>query len=158
MCRTPLKSKRLISAALAQLFVLLAASAFAWGPTGHRATGLIAEKYLDKKAKKEMLRILGGQSLAMAATWMDDVRSDSTYDYMADWHWVTIQDGQTYDQSEKIQRVTLSRLLSGLFLNSNQKNSARKKKPNISKFSSIWLVTSINPCTLEVEMTVEEMM
>jgi S1/P1 Nuclease len=101
MCSTPLKSTGLMSAVFAQLFVMLSVSVFAWGPTGHRATGLVAEKYLSKKAKKEMLRILGGQSLAMASTWMDEVRSDSTYDYMTDWHWVTIQDGQTYDESEK---------------------------------------------------------
>ena len=37
----------------------------------------------------------------MASTWMDDIRSDSTYDYASDWHWVTVQDGQTYAVSEK---------------------------------------------------------
>jgi hypothetical protein len=75
------------------LCLSLAASvcAYSWGPTGHRATGLVAEKHLTKKARKELERILQGQSLAMASTWMDDVRSDSTFDYMADWHWVTIQ-------------------------------------------------------------------
>ncbi|GIV36850.1 MAG: endonuclease [Cyclobacteriaceae bacterium] len=74
---------------------------FAWGPTGHRVTGHIAQKYLNKKAKKALHRILGGESLAMVSTWMDEVRSDSAYDYMADWHWVTIPDGQTYEQAEK---------------------------------------------------------
>jgi len=100
MCHTTLKIY-LKSAVFAQLFILLSISALAWGPTGHRATGMVAEKYLSKKAKKELQRILGGQSLAMASTWMDEVRSDSTYNYMTDWHWVTIQDGQTYDESEK---------------------------------------------------------
>lgn len=84
------------------IFIIAAGvCAYGWGPTGHRATGLVAERYLTKKAKKAIERILGGQSLAMTATWMDEVRSDSTYDYMEDWHWVTIQDGQTYDQSVK---------------------------------------------------------
>jgi len=72
-----------------------------WGATGHRVTGYIADKHLSKKARVAMQRILGQQSLAMASTWMDDIRSDSTFDYTADWHWVTIQDGETYDQSEK---------------------------------------------------------
>jgi len=84
-----------------QSILLLTIAAYAWGPTGHRATGFIAEKYLSNKAKKELLRILNGQSLAIASTWMDDIRSDSSYNYMSDWHWVTIQDGQTYEQSEK---------------------------------------------------------
>jgi hypothetical protein len=74
---------------------------FAWGPTGHRAMGHVAGKYLNKKAKKEIERILKGQTLAMSSTWMDEIRSDSTYDYMEDWHWVTIPDGQTYEQSVK---------------------------------------------------------
>lgn len=73
----------------------------AWGVTGHRVTGWIADKYLNKKARKEIERILGQQSLAMASTWMDEVRSDSAYNYMEDWHWVTIPDGLTYDQSDK---------------------------------------------------------
>lgn len=101
MRRLWLKSTYLKHLLLVQLFCVFSVTGFSWGPTGHRTTGLIAEKYLNKKAKKELLRILGGQSLAMASTWMDEVRSDSTYDYMADWHWVTIQDGQTYEQSEK---------------------------------------------------------
>lgn len=86
------------------LFLLVFATfttASAWGPTGHRVTGWIANKYLNKKARKALERILQGQSLAMASTWMDDVRSDSAFDYMADWHWVTIPYGQNYDQSIK---------------------------------------------------------
>lgn len=83
------------------IFAVVFTNAYCWGPTGHRATGLIAEKYLNKKAKREIERILNGQSLAMASTWMDEIRSDSTYDYASDWHWVTIPDGMTYEQSEK---------------------------------------------------------
>src|SRR6185295_1703958 len=83
------------------LFTFISIATFSWGPTGHRVTGYIADKHLTKKARLAMQRILGQQSLAMASTWMDDVRSDSLYDYMADWHWVTIPDGETYDQSKK---------------------------------------------------------
>lgn len=88
-------------AALCLLTLLSYGYAHAWGQTGHRATGWIAEKYLSKKAKREIDRILSGQSLAIASTWMDEIRSDSTYNFTADWHWVTIQDGQTYEQSVK---------------------------------------------------------
>lgn len=82
------------------LFVF-SSTAFGWGPTGHRATGWIAQKYLNKKARKALERILQGQSLAMASTWMDEVRSDSSFNYMTDWHWVTIPYGQNYDQTIK---------------------------------------------------------
>jgi hypothetical protein len=83
------------------LIIISAVTVLGWGPTGHRATGLIAEKHLSKKARKEIDRLLNGQSLAMASTWMDEVRSDSAYAYMTDLHWVMIPPGQTYEQSVK---------------------------------------------------------
>ncbi|HRG10902.1 MAG TPA: S1/P1 nuclease [Cyclobacteriaceae bacterium] len=80
------------------LFVMVSAlNGFGWGATGHRATGLVAERYLSKKAKKKIDAILGGESLAMVSNWMDEIRSDSTYNYTADWHWTTIPDGGKYE-------------------------------------------------------------
>jgi hypothetical protein len=32
---------------------------------------------------------------------MDEVRSDSTYDHMIDWHWVTIPQGENYVSADK---------------------------------------------------------
>lgn len=72
-----------------------------WGPTGHRVTGLVAEKHLTKKARAALAKVLNGQTLPMASTWMDEIRSDSTFDYMADWHWVTVPSGQTYAETVK---------------------------------------------------------
>lgn len=83
------------------LVSILNVSSFGWGATGHRATGHVANKYLSKNARKAIERILKGQSLAMASTWMDEIKSDSTYDHMSDWHWVTIPYGLTYEQAEK---------------------------------------------------------
>jgi hypothetical protein len=100
------------------VFCLISNFVFAWGATGHRATGYIADRYLSKKARKAIERILGQQSLAMASTWMDEIRSDSTYDYMSDWHWVTIPDGMTYEQTEKNPNgdiiETLERIIAAL--------------------------------------------
>jgi len=79
---------------------LLTGESFGWGATGHRATGLIAERYLSKKAKKKVDLILGGESLAMVSNWMDEIRSDSTYNYTTDWHWTTIPDGGKYEDVE----------------------------------------------------------
>jgi hypothetical protein len=80
---------------------LISFSGFGWGPTGHRTVGLIADKHLSAKAKKNITKILGTQSLAEVSTWMDEIRSDSAYNYTTDWHWVTIETGKTYDQSQK---------------------------------------------------------
>ena len=96
----------------------LVITAFAWGSTGHRVTGWIAEKHISKKAKKELDRILGGQSLAMASNWMDEIRSDSTYDYAEDWHFVTIPQGKTYAETKKNPNgdliQTIERLITAL--------------------------------------------
>jgi len=79
---------------------LLLVDSFGWGATGHRATGLIAQQYLTAKAKKRIQQILGQESLAMVSTWMDEIRSDSTYNYTSDWHWTTIPDGGKYEDVE----------------------------------------------------------
>lgn len=102
------------------LFCILLATeaAYPWGPTGHRVIGQVAEQYLTKKARKRLNKILNGQSLAIVSTWMDEVRSDSTFDYMTDWHWVTIPDGMTYEETQKNRNgdiiETLERIAGGL--------------------------------------------
>jgi hypothetical protein len=83
------------------LIVAFVCQSFGWGPTGHRVTGMIASNHLNKKAKKKIETLLGQESLAMVSTWMDEVRSDSTYDYATDFHWVTVETGQTYDEAKK---------------------------------------------------------
>ncbi len=82
--------KKLILVLFCSAFMV---ESFGWGATGHRATGLIADQYLNAKAKKRLKQILGQESLAMVSTWMDEIRSDSTYNFTTDWHWTTIPDG-----------------------------------------------------------------
>lgn len=100
------------------LFSLFFTNGFGWGATGHRAIGYIAEKYLNSKAKKKLKLLMKGESFHLATVWMDDVRSDSTYNHMNDWHWVTIETGQKYEQSNKNPNgdvvATLERLIADL--------------------------------------------
>jgi S1/P1 Nuclease len=84
---------------LALSFITL--QGFSWGATGHRVTGYIAEQNLNGKARNRIKEILGQETLWMASTWMDEVRSDSLYNYATDWHFVTILQGTTYAQSTK---------------------------------------------------------
>ena len=112
--------------------LLIFNNAFSWGPTGHRVTGHIAEKQLNKKARREIDRILEGQSLAMASTWMDEIRSDSSYDFASDWHWVTIPDGMTYEQTEKNKKgdviQTIERIIAEL---KSRKLTPRQEADNL---------------------------
>lgn len=73
----------------------------AWGQTGHRVVGEVAQHHLNKKALKKVENILGGESLAMASTWMDEIRSDPKYNYTHDWHWVAIPDATPYSKTKK---------------------------------------------------------
>lgn len=79
------------------ILCLMSVETFGWGATGHRATGLIADQYLTAKTRKKIAAVLGQESLAMVSTWMDEIRSDSTYDYAITWHYTTIPDGKKYD-------------------------------------------------------------
>lgn len=105
---------------LALLFLVgsISLTAFGWGVTGHRVTGYIAHKYMNKKARKAVEQLLNGKSMAMVSNWMDDVRSDSAYRHMDDWHWVTIPDGMTYEQAPKNPKgdviMTLERIIAEL--------------------------------------------
>lgn len=91
---------------------------FAWGQIGHRVVGQIAEWHLNKRAYKQISKLLGAETMAMASTWMDEIRSDSTYDYTATWHWVTVPTGESYDKSKQEAAgdayETLQNLITGL--------------------------------------------
>lgn len=79
-------------------------SALAWGQTGHRAIAQLAMNHLDKKTQKELFKIMGHESLVEASTWMDDIKSDSTWDFARTWHYVTIPDGESYETAKKEER------------------------------------------------------
>lgn len=80
---------------------LIITQALAWGQNGHRAVGLVAEQHLTKKAKKRVQAVLEYNSLAEVSNYMDDIKSDAAYNHTHDWHWVTIPDGMTYEQTQK---------------------------------------------------------
>lgn len=84
------------------LFVLsffLPSPARAWGPIGHRVVGKIAENHLSSKAKAGVRALLGHDTLALASTWADDVRShpdSAKYGPFAPWHYATVPFGENY--------------------------------------------------------------
>lgn len=72
-----------------------------WGQIGHYVTGEIAEQHLTEQARERVNNLLEDRSVVYATVWMDDIRSESKYNYTSTWHWVTIPDGMTYDETEK---------------------------------------------------------
>jgi hypothetical protein len=72
--------------------------AMAWGTTGHRICGQIAESYLTPKARAAVHAILGHESIAMASNWADFIKSDPSYSYLSSWHYVDLNKLYTYPE------------------------------------------------------------
>ena len=72
-----------------------------WGSTGHRTIGVIAEKHLTKKAKKQITKILQNESLAFVSTFGDDIKSDNRYKKFYTWHYVNFPFNTKYEDSDK---------------------------------------------------------
>lgn len=62
----------------------------AWGVLGHRIVGEIADHYINAKTRKAIMQILGPESMAMNANWADFIKSDTSYNYLSNWHYVNL--------------------------------------------------------------------
>lgn len=88
---------------------------FAWGSLGHQVTGEIAECYLNDKARAEIRKLLGNESLGTAGYWADFIKSDRSYDYLNRWHYVNIRGGLSRREVMKALRdVTAANLYNKL--------------------------------------------
>ncbi|WP_183575932.1 S1/P1 nuclease [Mucilaginibacter sp. X5P1] len=72
--------------------------AMAWGTTGHRICGQIAESYLTPKARAAVHAILGHESIAIASNWADFIKSDPSYSYLSSWHYIDLNKAYTYPE------------------------------------------------------------
>ena len=70
----------------------------AWGNEGHQICGQIAWSYLNPRARVAVNAILGGEHVAMASTWADDIKKDPKYKYTAPWHYIDLNRTYTYPQ------------------------------------------------------------
>lgn len=83
------------------LFFYLPCNTKAWGVLGHRIVGQIADSYLTPKAKQEIKKILGNESIAIASNWADFIKSDSTMGYISPWHYVDVDGGMSHEEFMK---------------------------------------------------------
>lgn len=87
-----------------------------WGRTGHRATGEIAEKHLTKKARRAIKKLLNGESLALASTFADEIKSDPLFKPYGPWHYVNFPFEETYETYPKSEKgdiiVAINRCIS----------------------------------------------
>jgi hypothetical protein len=130
-----------LSLALTLVFTLGATQAFAWGQLGHYLIGLMAEKQLKKSTRNKVNSLLYPVSLSKSGTWMDDIRSDKSYDYATTWHYLNSKNGEydsntqekTGDAYEAIQRIKAELKKGGL----DAKTEAEKLKMLIHMIEDI---------------------
>lgn len=68
--------------------MLLSTASFAWGPTGHRIVGQIAENHLKLLTKRRVKKLLDGESLARVSNWPDKIKSDpDNFGHTYSWHY-----------------------------------------------------------------------
>ncbi|HCF62929.1 MAG TPA: S1/P1 Nuclease [Chitinophagaceae bacterium] len=87
-----------ITVVLIGLFAGISGTAMGWGMQGHRIVGEIAEKHLTPKAKKNIRRILGNESIAMCSNWADFIKSNPQYDSLDKSHYINFKAGMTLSE------------------------------------------------------------
>ena len=72
---------------------------FAFGKTGHRITGKIAEFYLSDESRKRIEKLIPTESLAEISTYADEMRSNPSEFWQktaGPYHYATVPDGYKY--------------------------------------------------------------
>lgn len=85
--------KRIRKTLLIALLCSFTVNSFAWGVLGHRIIGQIADYYLTRHTKKEIFKILGNESVAMSSNWADFIKSEPSYNYLNNWHYINYKGG-----------------------------------------------------------------
>jgi hypothetical protein len=64
----------------------------AFGPSGHRIVGYVADRHLCPQARAALKPLLAGQTLADAGTWPDKIRRQPEWQHTRPWHYINVSD------------------------------------------------------------------
>lgn len=108
-----------LSIFLVSLLTLLnVQSLFGWGPVGHDVVAAIAEQNLNKKAKKELNKLLEGRSIVYYSSWMDGLQNSpywtAGYNQTKTWHYANVDKGYTYQTMTKNEKGDVVQALTTL--------------------------------------------
>ena len=101
---------------------------FGWGSKGHEVIANIAEAHLNKRAKKEVRKLLEGHTMVYYSIWPDEIRSDSAYAYTRTWHYANVDEDKTYETQDREPNgdvITATLLSINQLKNKNQPDSVR---------------------------------
>ncbi len=102
---------------------------YGWGKVGHHIIVEVAKNYVSKNVQDSVSKYLGDMTWESASTWMDELRSDSQYDYMKKWHYINIEKGNQYDPTIENGDNVAKQL--GIAI-SNLKNRSKMTKDEIT--------------------------
>lgn len=114
--------KKLKTAGIFILMLFVHSQTFAWGQLGHYLIGLMAEMQMKKSTIRKVDKIIYPMSIGRSGTWMDEIKSDTAYNYAYSWHYLTSKHGEydpahqekTGDAYESIQRIKKELMAGGL--------------------------------------------
>lgn len=113
---------------------LISSAAFSWGPQGHMIVAQLAENHLTPAAKASVKRILRNATLASVSNWADAVKGKPEWSHTKTWHFVTIEDGQTYSTSEHSHEGDVVSAISELVKVLRDQKASPSDKENALKF------------------------
>lgn len=67
----------------------------AWGQEGHRIIAQVAYDNMNRRARKQVDKILGKRGMIYWANWPDELKSDTIYKNSSDWHYQDLNGGMS---------------------------------------------------------------
>jgi hypothetical protein len=88
--------KKIVLCLLAACSSLTSTQVLAWRETGHFVVCQIAWNHMTATAKKAVRAITNNQPFAEQCTWPDMVRKSADWKHTYNWHFINLDDGQSY--------------------------------------------------------------
>lgn len=92
-------NKVIVSITFLVSILIFPVKTFAWGKKGHALVAEVAFNYLDENTKKIVLQYLDGTTIEDAANWMDNIKSDHSFDYMKPYHYANFEKGANVEET-----------------------------------------------------------
>lgn len=121
-------------AMLALIALALPRPAAGWGQNGHRAIAHIAEARLKEEVRYTVRELLGGRSMAEVSTWADEIKSDPSWNFASPWHYVNVEDIETYQTAPKSPGGDAIQALEHMRQTLKDRTQPREKRVEVLKF------------------------
>ena len=96
------------------LLLLISSTAFGWGQKGHDVTAALAERHLTRRAARHVARVLEGQSPVYWSNWLDNASHTPEYATTKTWHYLNVEEGETFDEARRIPEGDVLRAVENL--------------------------------------------